>query len=189
MTIQSISEEVRRIQKKYGESDPFRLAQAMKIIVVLKPMGRYKGCCKGFYVQHRRIKHITINSDLPEVIQRVILAHEIAHSVLHTNITAAFHEFTLFDDTDRQEYEANLFAAELLLSDDCVLNALNEDQFFFQAAKALYVPAELLDFKFRVIPVIICYADGQRMKHISFSIQMHLHLRKNWKKLKNFLRR
>ena len=89
MTIQSISEEVRRIQKKYGESDPFRLAQAMKIIVVLKPMGRYKGCCKGFYVQHRRIKHITINSDLPEVIQRVILAHEIAHSVLHTNITAA----------------------------------------------------------------------------------------------------
>ena len=122
MTIQSISEEVRRIQKKYGESDPFRLAQAMKIIVVLKPMGRYKGCCKGFYVQHRRIKHITINSDLPEVIQRVILAHE-----------------------------ANLFAAELLLSDDCVLNALNEDQFFFQAAKALYVPAELLDFKFRVM--------------------------------------
>ena len=79
------------------------------------------------------------------------LAHEIAHSVLHTNITAAFHEFTLFDDTDRQEYEANLFAAELLLSDDCVLNALNEDQFFFQAAKALYVPAELLDFKFRVM--------------------------------------
>lgn len=77
--------------------------------------------------------------------------HEIAHSVLHTNITAAFHEFTLFDDTDRQEYEANLFAAELLLSDDCVLNALNEDQFFFQAAKALYVPAELLDFKFRVM--------------------------------------
>lgn len=71
--------------------------------------------------------------------------------VLHTNITAAFHEFTLFDDTDRQEYEANLFAAELLLSDDCVLNALNEDQFFFQAAKALYVPAELLDFKFRVM--------------------------------------
>ena len=69
----------------------------------------------------------------------------------HTNITAAFHEFTLFDDTDRQEYEANLFAAELLLSDDCVLNALNEDQFFFQAAKALYVPAELLDFKFRVM--------------------------------------
>lgn len=48
MTIQSISEEVRRIQKKYGESDPFRLAQAMKIIVVLKPMGRYKDAAKDF---------------------------------------------------------------------------------------------------------------------------------------------
>ena len=147
MTIQSISEEVRRIQKKYGESDPFRLAQAMKIIVVLKPMGRYKGCCKGFYVQHRRIKHITINSDLPEVIQRVILAHEIAHSVLHTNITAAFHEFTLFDDTDRQEYEANLFAAFLLISDDMLqdYSCCTQDQF----CQCTGYPKELIELRLK----------------------------------------
>ena len=48
MTIQSISEEVRRIQKKYGESDPFRLAQAMKIIVVLNRWEDIKGAAKDF---------------------------------------------------------------------------------------------------------------------------------------------
>ena len=28
---------------------------------------------------------------------------------------------------------------------------LNDDMFFFQAARALYVPFELLDFKFRIL--------------------------------------
>lgn len=64
---------------------------------------------------------------------------------------AAFHEIVLFDSTDRQEYEANVFASELLLSDDAVLEALNDDMFFFQAVKYLYVPSELLDFKFRIL--------------------------------------
>lgn len=49
------------------------------------------------------------------------------------------------------EKEANLFAAELLLDDQKVLDALNGDTTFFSAAAALYIPAELLDFKFRVM--------------------------------------
>lgn len=57
----------------------------------------------------------------------------------------------LFDDIDVKEYQANIFAAELLLPDEKVLQALNEDSFFFQAASRLRVPAELLDFKFRVM--------------------------------------
>ena len=65
--------------------------------------------------------------------------------------SAAFHEVTLFDTTDQKEYEANVFASELLLSDEAVLEVLNDDMFFFQAAKALYVPSELLDFKFRIL--------------------------------------
>ena len=62
-----------------------------------------------------------------------------------------FHEVTLFDTTDKKEYEANVFASELLLSDEAVLEVLNDDMFCFQAAKALYVPSELLDFKFRIL--------------------------------------
>ena len=49
------------------------------------------------------------------------------------------------------EKEANLFAAEFILSDQKVFEVLNRDTTFFSAASALYVPAELMDFKFRLM--------------------------------------
>ncbi len=153
MTLEKIADAANQLKEKYGESDPFRLAQAMNIIVSFESMGTYDGCCKGFFVIHKRKKHITINCDLPEILQKVVLAHELGHCVLHTAHAAgaAFHEVTLFDNTDTEEYEANVFASELLLTDESVLSALNDDMFFFQAASALYVPFELLDFKFRIL--------------------------------------
>ncbi len=153
MTIEMIADAAKQLKMKYDETDPWKLASAMKIKVSLEPMGLYDGCCKGFFLIHKRIKHITINSDLPDVIQRVILAHEIGHALLHAGKSscAAFHEIILFDATDATEYEANVFASELLLTDEDVLEALNDDMFFFQAASHLYVPAELLDFKFRIL--------------------------------------
>jgi Zn-dependent peptidase ImmA (M78 family) len=153
INITNIADEVSRLIKKYDERDPARLAQSMKIMVDYMPMGLHEGCCKGFFIVHRRIKHITINCDLPEDLQRVVLAHELGHAVLHakTGTVSQFHEMNLFDTVDTREYEANLFASELLLSDEDVLDALNEDAFFFQAARTLYVPSEMLDFKFRVM--------------------------------------
>lgn len=153
MTIENIAVEAQKLKKKYHETDPWKLASCMNIQVSLVPMGLFEGCCKGFFLIHKRIKHITINSDLPEELQRVILAHEIGHAVLHARKAsgAAFHEVTLFDSADAQEYEANVFASELLLTDESVLDALNDDMFFFQAASYLCVPSELLDFKFRIL--------------------------------------
>ena len=49
------------------------------------------------------------------------------------------------------EYEANAFAAELLLKDEDDLELLNDDISFFSVASTLRVPHELLDFKFRVL--------------------------------------
>ena len=63
-----------------------------------------------------------------------------------------FREVELFDRVNPTEYEANLFAAELLIDDDELLELLNqEDKSFFEMASELYVPAGLLDFKFRVL--------------------------------------
>ena len=153
INISIIADEVKRVIKKYDEADPFRLARAMNILVSFEPMGLYDGCCKGFFIVHRRIKHITVNCDLPEELQRVVLAHEIGHSVLHctSGVMANFHETVLFDTIDFREYEANIFASELLLTDDDVLDALNDDMIFVQAASVLCVPSEMLDFKFRVM--------------------------------------
>ena len=80
------------------------------------------------------------------------MAHELCHATNHRKSGIhAFHEVALFDQTTELEKDANLFAAELLLDDQDVLDALNRDTTFFNAAAALYVPIELLDFKFRVM--------------------------------------
>lgn len=148
-----ICREVRRLMRKHRETDPFRLCRELGIMVFFVPMGKGEEDCKGFFLVQSRIPSITINSDLSEDLQRIICAHELGHAILHRKQTgvAAFHEFALFDSASRCEYEANIFAAEYLLQDEDVLEMLNDDLSFFQAAAQLYVPAELLDFKFRTL--------------------------------------
>lgn len=143
---------VKRLRKKYGEPDPFALCDAMGVILLYRGFGEGPGATKGFYLECNRVSSITVNSDLPDMIQRIIVAHELGHAVLHRRRgVKAFHEVAMFDGTSAMEKEANLFAAELLLDDDEVLSTLNEDTTFFSAAAQLMVPAELLDFKFRVL--------------------------------------
>jgi len=153
MSIENICREVSRLMHKYDEPDPWKLADAMGIIVDELPMGKTPNSCKGFFLCQSRKKHITINSDLSEVVKRIILAHEIGHAVLHHQAAKmrTFHDFALYDNSSLLEYEANLFAAEYLLEDDVVREMLNEDTFFFSVAKELSVPPELLDFKFRIL--------------------------------------
>lgn len=153
MSADYICREVKRLKKKYHESDPFKLCDAMGIILLDAPMGNCPGACKGFFLTQSRKRSITINSDLPEELQRIIVTHELGHAVLHAKAAGvnAFHDFELFDSSSIMEYEANIFAADFLMDDDDVLERLNEDISFFGAAALLRVPPELLDFKFRLM--------------------------------------
>jgi len=107
MSIEYISGEVARITKKYDEDDPYRLCRSMKIILLAEAMGNFPNACKGFYLYKARQQVITINSDLPEGIQRIILMHEIAHAVLHRKASGikAFHDFALFDELPLTRFE------------------------------------------------------------------------------------
>lgn len=148
-----ICREVLRLKQKHGENDPFRLCEELGIMLLSIPMGVHPESCKGFFLNQSRIRSITINSDLSEQFKRIICAHELGHAILHKDQTGvkAFHDFALFDAASRFEYEANIFAAEFLLKDSDVLELLNDDLSFFQAAAMLCVPAEILDFKFRTL--------------------------------------
>ncbi|MCQ2448536.1 MAG: ImmA/IrrE family metallo-endopeptidase [Oscillibacter sp.] len=152
MTYADICDKVEKLKRKFNESDPFQLCGDMGIILLRQHLGTDPDCVKGFFLEKKRIKLITVNEDLPLVIQRIIVAHELGHAALHRNTGVyAFHDVALYDATSIYEKEANLFAAEYLLDDDEVLEALNRDSTFFAAAAELMVPAELLDFKFRMM--------------------------------------
>lgn len=152
MSYADICDAVKKVKKKYNEDDPVRLCKDMGIVVLYKSFGTAPNAIKGFYFECKRIKTITVNSDLPAIIQRIIIAHELGHAMLHrTEGMSAFHDVAMFDESSMMEKEANLFAAEYLMDDKDVLHALNRDTTFFSAASLLCVPAELLDFKFRVM--------------------------------------
>ena len=61
-------------------------------------------------------------------------------------------ELISYDMSSKPEREANIFAAEVLLPDDEVIRLINDTEMnFFRAARELYVPPELMDFKFQIL--------------------------------------
>ena len=152
MFYDEIIKAVEKLKRKYQEHDPFKLCQAMGIKLIFSPLGTANDAIKGFFLESKRIMTITINSDLPQIMQKFIVCHELGHAVIHRKCGIhAFHEIGLFDESSIYEKEANIFAAEFMLDDDEVLQTMNEDNTFFGSAAILRVPIELLDFKFRIM--------------------------------------
>ena len=152
MTYDDICKAANKITETYGKRDPFRLCGEMDIILLFQALGAEENSVKGFYFESHRIRTITINSDLPEELQRIIAAHELGHAVLHRSEKVhSFNELWLFDEAGDMEREANLFAAELLIDDEELLDILREGSTFFEAAAVLNVPMELLEFKLRIM--------------------------------------
>ena len=146
-----INNNVERIIKKFDSRDPFDICASMGIRIRYKDLGT---ALKAYYFYQSRIKNIVINARSSRAVRRMLCAHELGHAVLHGELAAmrGFQEIELFDMSIPTEYEANMFAAELIISDEDLMELLNEqDKSFFSIAKELSVPAELLDFKFRIM--------------------------------------
>lgn len=153
MTIYSdvISEKINKLIRKYDTRNPFELCDNLNIRIRYKDLGT---AIKAYYFYQSRIKNIVLSTRSGRIVQKILCAHELGHALLHDELAAmrGFQELELFDTTSRTEYEANLFAAELLIDDNELLSLLNDNEkSFFGVAKELYVPAELLDFKFRIL--------------------------------------
>jgi Zn-dependent peptidase ImmA (M78 family) len=152
MRAEQIKREVARLKAKYQTMDLRAICAALKIRISQSPMGTSADSCKGFFLVNARCKLIMLNSDLADEIQDIILAHELGHAILHSSpAIRTFHEFTVLDETDRMEYEANVFAAEFLVEDQEALDTFGDQMTLFQASSILGVPPELLDFKVRLL--------------------------------------
>lgn len=104
---------------------------------------------KGFYSVVKSKRYMVINGNLDEDIKKIVAAHELGHDVLHREFAKdnAISETMLFDLSSRKEYEANLFAAELLIPDSAIINS---GEYFFtdsQLSSALKTDNNLLRIK------------------------------------------
>ena len=82
--------------------------------------------------------------------RKIVAAHELGHILLHSDKlkAAAHHEMNIYDMGDKTEYQANLFAADLLIDDEDVEDlARSEEMDYFTMAQYLSTNPQLLAFK------------------------------------------
>ena len=127
MSTAYIHEAAKRLIQKYQSRDPFELAEASGVNL------RFDSdftVLKGMYAIIKRNRYIFINANLHRGLQRVVCAHELGHDNLpfHRAFArkSALKEFMLYDMTTRPEYEANVFAAEILLDDKDVFALIKD---------------------------------------------------------------
>ena len=103
----------------------------------------------GMYALVMQERFIFLNSRLEEPMTTMVLAHEIGHDQLHRDIAGKkpLQEYVLFDMKNRAEYEANAFAAHLLLPDTDVLSLLKEGMDIAETASTMHVNINLLLIK------------------------------------------
>lgn len=147
MAYEYINAEVQRIIKKYLTRDPYNVLKRSGAII--KYSDKYNNL-KGYYFHSLRSDFVVLNSKLPREEKRIVAAHELAHFILHKEMAKAgpIRDSAMFIVKTKHEYEANLFCAELLLSDDDVEDAKKNTQGdFFNMSRSLSVMPELLLFK------------------------------------------
>lgn len=92
-------------------------------------------------------KHIIYNTILTDIMKKYVIAHELGHALLHKEICRYFIEYNTFFSPDKFEKAANIFAAELLISDKTITEMINEDTSIEKLAYELEIPKELIIIK------------------------------------------
>ena len=101
---------------RYRTCDPYEIADARGIQIIYAPLKSIL----GYYTKYKRVQCIILNDGLPLPLQRFVCAHELGHSICHTNMNTQWLKENTLVSTDRIEREASTFAVELLLPDALV---------------------------------------------------------------------
>ena len=136
-----------RLVDTFGTRDPHRIAQALGIEVISVDFKRQRGAYKVLM----RNRFIFIKNDLDPVMERVVMLHEIGHDVLHRKEAVkagGFKEFNIFNMREnRMEYEANMFASQVSLDDEEILEYIHYGYDIQRIASAMHTDANLVALK------------------------------------------
>lgn len=142
-----MKERIRKLIAYYtkicGTNDPFEMAEYLKIKVFFVPLGNIA----GYYKYMKRNRCIYINSDITnDNFQKIVMAHELGHAILHTKENCCFLKNHTFLSVNKIERQADLFAAELLIKDSLLFEYAGYS--IEQIAMAEGLNTELIELKF-----------------------------------------
>ncbi|SHN03390.1 protein of unknown function [Anaerosporobacter mobilis DSM 15930] len=112
---------VHELLKKYNTNSPYQLCELLDIEVFKCELGTIK----GYYHHAYRIKQIYLNSNLSRREEKLVLAHELGHAIMHPNSNTPFFKANTFTSIDKLEKQANTFAMHCLISDNDLYECSN----------------------------------------------------------------
>ena len=139
-----IKKSVSIIKRKAKMDDVFELVDYFNINVIETDLG---SSTLGMYRYIKRNKFIFLNNDLEHYQKKFVLAHELGHAILHSDLNCFFLEKKTLYLKNKFEIEANKFAVELLVSDDDLKEL--EGYTIEQMSAILNIPSDLLKYKFK----------------------------------------
>ena len=144
----SIKQTADTLRRRFGGRDIFETAANSGANVWFRELGSLK----GFYLFENSNRYIIINQSLEEIVAKTVCAHELGHDILHRELSAGgMRENTLFLSNNKTEREANLFAAEILVTDREALSALEYAQDIDRVAYELGVMPEIVEYKLELL--------------------------------------
>lgn len=147
--MEHVDHKIRRLIRYYermiGTRDPVSIARQLNIGIAIVPLGEIA----GNYKLLKRKRWIFVNEDIHagSPFFRIIVAHELGHAVLHRKENCAFIKNKTLLLTSGIEREANRFAAQLLITDDMLMeySGCTEDQF----CQCTGFPKELIELRIK----------------------------------------
>ncbi|MGN1133109.1 MAG: ImmA/IrrE family metallo-endopeptidase [Oscillospiraceae bacterium] len=132
--------------RKHSTRDPFELCDLYDIHVKYTDYLKRLDCM--FTIMNEE-PVIIINSKCDDPLQRMICAHELGHFFLHSDIAKekCLQDFHIFQMRDKSEYQANVFAAHLIIDDDELIDLIKEQYSLFDIAVKFGVDPDLLNIK------------------------------------------
>ncbi|MFB4185414.1 ImmA/IrrE family metallo-endopeptidase [Bacillus velezensis] len=106
--------------KEYGTNDVYQICESLGIYILKNKLGQANGFLQFDKPTNQYLIHI--NENLKN--EHFVIAHELGHYFLHKNLNT----FKILNCSsvlkDKLEHQANLFAAELILTDKMIFEAL-----------------------------------------------------------------
>ena len=145
-TPKELVNKAKELKHKYSTNDPFKIAKVLGIHIMFRD--DFKSLY-GMYTYMLKNRFIMINSNISENKQKIVCAHELGHDLFHRDIAEkqVLQEFVLYDMQMRTEYEANVFAANLLIDDEDLFDYIAKGYDSMQIANALDCDVNLIALK------------------------------------------
>ncbi len=135
---------------KHDSRNPFDIAQAEGVLLRFCPEFQ---TLRGMYKVILGQRFIFLNGNMKRREARQVLAHELGHDALHREMAkdTIVQDHFLLDMTLKPEYEANLFAAQLLYDDEKVLSLLRAGKSASEVSALLGAPMPLFELKMKIL--------------------------------------